>query len=296
MNEHPVRVTHPDKVLFPRDGYTKSDVIEYYAAVADAMLPYLRDHPLAMLRFNQGIDGERFFHKNAPDYFPEYIGRAEIPTAKRTTKMPVVNTLEGLLYVANHNCIEYHLLPVPAGDLLHPDRMVFDLDPSVDDFPKVKDAARWLRDLLDELGLEPFVMTSGSRGLHIWVALDGSATTEEVGDFTSAVAAVLVGRHPDVLTTEFHKEDRGDRIYVDVGRNNPGQHAVCPFSLRARDTAPVAAPIEWDVLDDPDLQPTSFRLGDLVASANEHAAAWDGMHQAKGSSAGLQESLNSIAQ
>ncbi|HYZ90861.1 MAG TPA: non-homologous end-joining DNA ligase [Actinomycetota bacterium] len=275
----PVRITHPDKVLFPRDGYTKSDVIEYYASVANVMLPYLRDHPLAMLRFNQGIDGERFFHKNAPDYFPEFIGRAAMKTAKRTTMMPVVDNLEALLYIANHNCIEYHVLPVRTGDLWHPDRMVFDLDPSTEDFGLVKQAAGWLRDLLDELGLSAFVMTSGSRGLHIWVPLDGAATVEDVGEFTNAVAHVLTSRYPKELTTEFHKQERGDRIYVDVGRNAPGQHAVAPFSLRAKDGAPVATPIAWEALDDAGLTPTSFALRDLPERAEAQSETWKGMRR-----------------
>lgn len=274
-----VKVTHPDKVLFPRDGYTKADMIAYYDGVADAMLPYLREHPLAMLRFNQGIDGERFFHKNAPDYFPDFIERAPFETSKRTTMMPVVGTRDGLRYVANHNCVEFHVLPVPARDLWHPDRMIFDLDPSVEDFALVKQAAFWLRELLDEIGLPAFLMTSGSRGLHIWVPLDGSADVEQVSAFTGGVAALLAGRHGDALTTEFSKKDRGERIYVDVGRNNPGQHAVCPYSLRAKDGAPVATPIGWDELDDPALVPTSYTLANLLGRLSSSGDAWKGMRR-----------------
>ncbi len=270
-----VRITHPDKVLFPRDGYTKADMIAYYDTIADAMLPYLHDHPLAMLRFNAGIDGERFFHKNAPNYFPEFIDRAEMQTSKRTTAHPVVNNRDALLYIANHNCIEYHVLTVPACDVLHPDRMIFDLDPSTEDFDEVKDAARWLRELLDEVGLPGFVMTSGSRGLHIWVPLDGKATVEEVGEFTNLAAELLVARHPDVLTAEFAKKDRGDRIYIDVGRNAPGQHAVAPYSLRAKDTAPAATPIDWDELDDPGLTPTRYTLATLPGRVD----VWKGMRR-----------------
>lgn len=274
-----VRVTHPEKVLFPRDGFTKSDMIAYYDAVSGAMLPFLSGHPLAMLRFNQGIDGERFFHKNAPDYFPEFIERAPLKTAKRTTMMPVINNREGLLYIANHNCIEFHVLPVPADDLWHPDRMIFDLDPSTDDFSLVKDSARWLRLLLEELGFAPFLMTSGSRGLHIWVPLDRSATVEDVVSFAGDAARLLVDRHPDVLTTEFSKQERGDRIYVDVGRNAPGQHAVSPFSLRAKDGAPAATPIEWDALEDADLKPTSFGLRNLPDRLTRQVDAWKGMRR-----------------
>ena len=273
------RITSPDKVLFPRDGITKLQMIEYYDAIADVMLPYMKDHPLAMLRFQGGIDKERFFHKNAPDYFPDYIGRAPMQTAKRTTMMPVVNNREALLYIANHNCVEYHILPVRSDDLWHPDRMIFDLDPSTENFDEVREATLWLRDLLADLGLAAFVMTSGSRGLHIWVPLDGSASVEDVNAFAHGVAELLARQHDDVLTTEFHKEKRADRIYVDVGRNAPGQHAVTPYSLRARDGAPVAMPIDWDEVADTTLTPKRYRLADAPAIVGERGDAWKGMRR-----------------
>lgn len=272
-----VKITHPDKVLFPRDGYTKADVVGYYRAVAEAMLPHMRGHPLAMLRFNQGIDGERFFHKQAPKYFPDFIDRAELPKAKGTTTYPVCNTLEGLLYIANHNSIEFHLLPVTEDDLRHPDRMVIDFDPSTDDFDGVKQAARHARELLESLDLRPFLMTSGSRGLHIWVPLDGSATVEEVMELSDGIASRLAGEHPDLLTTEFTKAERGDRIYVDVARNAHAQHAVAPYSLRAKDTAPVAMPIEWDELDDDRLTPQRYTLASAPDVLEERGDVWSGM-------------------
>lgn len=255
-----VEITHPEKVLFPADGHTKADVVAYYMAVADAMLPFMRDHPLAMLRFNQGIDGERFFHKQAPKYFPDYIARAEVPKAKGTTTYPICNNRKALAYIANHNCIEYHLLPVRADDLSHPDRLVLDLDPSVDDVEQVRAAAVWVRELLDELGLVGFVMASGSRGFHIWVPLDRKSGIDEVHAFAADFAQVLVARHPDELTTEFAKAERGSRIYVDVARNAPAQHAVAPYSLRASDGAPVATPITWDELDDPKMTPQRWSM------------------------------------
>ena len=277
--ERAPRITSPDKVLFPRDGITKLDMIRYYDTVCDVMLPYMKDHPLAMLRFQGGIDKERFFHKNAPDYFPDYIERAAFETSKRTTMMPVVNNCEALLYIANQNCVEYHVLPVLSDDLSHPDRMIFDLDPSTENFDEVRAASMWLRDLLDELGLTAFVMTSGSRGLHIWVPLDGAATVEDVGNFVDGVADVLCQRHPDVLTTEFHKENRGDRIYVDVGRNRPGQHAVTPYSLRAKDGAPAACPIDWDEVEDPKLTPTRYTLATLPDVIADRGDRWKAMRR-----------------
>jgi bifunctional non-homologous end joining protein LigD len=272
-----VAVTHPDKVLFPEDGYTKADMVEYYLAVADVMLPHMRRHPLAMLRFNEGIHGERFFHKQAPKYFPEYIDRVEVPKAKGTTTYPICDNEDALAYIANHNCIEFHLLPVRAEDLRYPDRLVFDLDPSVEDFSEVREAARWVHDLLDEVGLTSYVMTSGSRGLHIWVPLDRKSSTDEVVDFATATAALLVARHPESLTTEFTKVDRGEKIYVDVARNAPAQHAIAPYSLRAKPGAPAATPIEWTDLDDPDLSPQRWTMKTITERLD--ADPWKQMYR-----------------
>lgn len=254
-----VEVTNPDKVLFPDDDITKGEFVQYYADVADAILPYARGHPVAMLRFPNGIKGHRFFQKQAPDYFPEFIRRVEIPKAKGTTNYPVLDTVEGIVYVANQASIEFHLLPTLADKLGRTDRMVFDFDPSIEDFDGVKRGAHMLKDLLDDLGLANYVMTSGSRGLHIWVPLK-ETPMEEVHGFVNGVAEVLVKRDPDLLTTEFMKEARGDRIYVDVGRNRPAQHAVSPYSVRAKPGAPVATPLDWDEVADPKLGPQSYTL------------------------------------
>jgi bifunctional non-homologous end joining protein LigD len=274
-----VKITNPDKVLFPRDSYTKADVISYYRSVSDVMLPFLRNHPTAMLRFNAGIDGERFFHKNAPDYFPDFIDRADLPTSKRTTKMPVVNNIDALTYIANHNCIEFHVLPMLADSLWPTDRMVRDFDPDTETFDGVRQAARWARELLDDVGLTPYVMTSGSRGLHIWVPVSKESTVEEVHDLSGLVADVLVSRYPDVLTREFHRVERGDRIYVDIARNGPGQHAVAPYSLRAKDRAPVATPITWDEVDDDSLTPLRYALADVPALIEKRDDPWKGIHR-----------------
>lgn len=274
------RITHPEKVLFPEDGYTKADMVAYYEAVAPVMLPHMRDHPLAMLRFNDGIHGERFFHKQAPNYFPEYIERLDVPKAKGKTTYPVCNNVEALTYIANHNTIEFHVLPVRADDLSHPDRLIFDLDPSIEDFDTVRAAAQWLHELLDELGLASFVMTSGSRGLHIWVPLDRKSTVEEVVGFASGVAGRLVEQHPGELTTEFSKADRGDRIYVDIARNAPAQHAVTPYSLRARVHAPAAMPIDWTEVDDAKLTPTRYTMADVPRLIAERGDPWKGMRRA----------------
>jgi bifunctional non-homologous end joining protein LigD len=286
------RITHPEKVLYPRDGYTKADVVGYYVEIADAMLPYMRDHPVALLRFNDGLDGERFFHKRTPKYFPDYIDRVQLTISDEKVNYSVINNVEALAYVANHNSIELHLLTVRSDDLWHPDRMVFDLDPSIEDFEQVREATRWLRELLDELGLAGFVMTSGSRGLHTWVPLNRKSDVDEAHAFANDVARVLVERHPETLTTEFSKADRGEKIYVDVARNAPGQHAVAPYSLRARDGAPVAMPITWDELEDPKVTPQRWNI--KSASQRLGSDPWKGMSKKAKSLATARKKLDRL--
>jgi bifunctional non-homologous end joining protein LigD len=252
-------VSNPDKVLFPDDGITKLEFVQYYSDVARAMLPFARGHPVAMLRMPNGITGQRFFQKQAPDYFPDFIPRVEIPKAKGTTTYPICDSAEAIVYVASQACIEFHLLPTLAAKLGRTDRMVFDFDPSIDDFDGVKRGAHLLKELLDDVGLASYVMTSGSRGLHIWVPLK-ETPMEDTHAFVNDVAEILVRRDPDLLTTEFSKEARGERIYVDVGRNRPAQHAVAPYSTRAKPGAPVATPLDWDDVDERELGPQSYNL------------------------------------
>jgi bifunctional non-homologous end joining protein LigD len=254
-----IEISNPDKVLFPEDGITKAEFVQYYADVADAMLPFARGHPVAMLRMPNGINGQRFFQKQAPDYFPEFIRRVEIPKSKGTTLYPVCETGEAIVYIASQACIEFHLLPTLADKLGFTDRIVFDFDPSIDDFDGVKRGAHLLKDLLDEVGLANYVMTSGSRGLHIWTPIR-QTPIEDVHGFVNDVADIIVKREPDLLTTEFSKEARGDRIYVDVGRNRPAQHAVAPYSVRAKRGAPVATPLDWDEVGDRKLGPQTYNL------------------------------------
>ena len=254
-----LEISRPDKVLFPDDGITKLEFVQYYADVADAMLPFAKGHPVAMLRMPNGIKGQRFFQKQAPDYFPDFVPRVEIPKSKGTTTYPICDTAEAIVYVASQACVEFHLLPTLADKLGRTDRMVFDFDPSIDDFDGVRRGAHLLKELLDELGLPSYVMTSGSRGLHVWVPLKDTPM-DDTHDFVNGVAEVLVKRDPDLLTTEFMKEARGDRIYFDVGRNRPAQHAVAPYSTRAKPGAPVATPIDWDEVDDKQLGPQFYNL------------------------------------
>ncbi|MFF9407478.1 non-homologous end-joining DNA ligase [Streptomyces anandii] len=279
-----VPVHRPEKVLLAgaeeddSTGYTKGDLADYHRAVAPYMLPHLRGRPLMLERHPDGPDGPVFMQKNTPDAYPDWITRAEVPKEGGTVTHTVCDDTATLVYLADQGCVTLHRWLSRAGRIRCPDRMVFDLDPPDDDlvdFEPVREAARCLRELLDELRLPSALMTTGSRGLHLVVPLDGRQDVDEVRGFARDVADVLAAAHPDRFTTAARKKDRGGRLYLDVQRNGYAQTTVAPYTVRARPGAPVAAPVAWDQLDDPDLDARRWTIADAV----EHARTgpWDGV-------------------
>ncbi|MEV7796851.1 non-homologous end-joining DNA ligase [Streptomyces sp. NPDC087512] len=269
-----VEVHRPGKVLFPAgngpsgDGeYTKGDLVDYYRAVAPFMLPHLRGRPLMLERHPDGVGGPRFMQKNTPDHYPDWIPRVEVGKEGGTVRHTVCDDTATLLHLADQAALTLHRWLSRTGDLERPDRMVFDLDPSGDDFARVREAAGLLGALLDELELPSMLMTTGSRGLHVIVPLRPRQDFDEVRQFARDVADTLVAAHPGRLTTAARKKDRGDRLYLDVQRNAYAQTAVAPFTVRALPGAPVATPVSWDQLDDPALHARRWTVADAVEQA-----------------------------
>ena len=262
-----VPLTHAGKVLFPGDGLTKEDLARYYADVADVMLPWLRDRPVTMVRYPDGLDGQRFFQKNAPAYFPGWIRRVEVGKEGGVVEHVVCDKPATLVYLANQACIEIHGFLSRADKVEVPDQLVFDFDPpDGQHFGDVRRAALWARDLLDgELGLTCFVRTSGGRGLHVHVALNRRADFDATREFAHQAGEVLARRHPDVITTEQRKDKRGTRIYADVMRNAYAQTVVANYGVRGRPGAPVATPLSWQEADDPGLDPGQFTVATVRA-------------------------------
>ncbi|MFF8261455.1 non-homologous end-joining DNA ligase [Streptomyces virginiae] len=255
-----VTINRPEKTLFPEDGITKADLAAYYRRVARWMLPHLRGRPLMLERHPDGIDGPAFMQKNVPDHYPDWFHRVELPKQGGTVTYPTCDDTASLLHLADQACITPHRFLSKADRPDHPDRLVFDLDPPGEDFALVRAAAHALHELLDELELPSQVMTTGSRGLHVVVALDRRSSFDEVRSFARAAADVLAARNPDRFTTEPRKQARRGRLYLDIQRNAYAQTAVAPYALRARPGAPVAAPLAWADLDDPELTARRWTL------------------------------------
>jgi bifunctional non-homologous end joining protein LigD len=246
-----VEITHPRKVLFPDDGIAKADLAAYYRDVAERMVPLVRDRPVSLQRFNAGIGREGFFQKNVSKGAPPWVKRVEVPKRGGSLWHVLANDAATLVWLANQNAITPHVWLSRADRLDKPDRMIFDLDPPGDgQFALVRRTARELGDVLREAGVEPFAMTTGSKGIHVVVPLRRRHGFDRVRDAAVAVAQRLVERRPRELTMEFYKRKRDGRLFVDVNRNGYAATAVPPYAVRARPGAPVATPLHWDELSD----------------------------------------------
>ena len=279
-----VKLTNTGKVLYPDDGITKGELVEFYGQVADRMLPYLRDRPIAMARYPDGIGKQRIFQKNPAGYFPDWITTVEVKKQDGTLRHVICDKAATLLYLANQACIELHVFLSRMPDLDRPDQIVVDFDPAGPDGPDGFGAARrcalWLRALLeDELGLTCYVKTTGGKGLHVHVPLNRREDFDVARGFGREAADVLAARHPDVVTTEQRKEARGGRVYADIMRNSYAQTAVAPYSVRARPGATVATPLHWEEVEDQGLSPGRFTLRTLASRLSTTPDPWAGMTQ-----------------
>jgi bifunctional non-homologous end joining protein LigD len=267
-------ITNSDKVLFPGDGITKGDLIKYYASISGVILPHLKDRPVTMHRFPDGIEGTGFFQQDISDSFPDYIDRITLDKKEggRITHL-LCNNAATLVYMANLACITPHIWLSRADKLHHPDKIVFDLDPS-GDFEQVRSAAFHLREIAPEVGLEPFVMLTGSRGLHVIFPLNRSDRFDEVRSFAQGLAKALICRHPDLFTIEQYKDRRHGRVFIDTLRNSYGQTSVAPYAVRARAGAPVATPIEWRELGDERVNSRRYSIKSLIDRMAQRNDPW----------------------
>lgn len=276
-----MKITHPEKILFPDDGITKGELAAYYEAVAPVMLPHILRRPVTMERFPAGIGKQGFLQKDVSKGFPDWLERVEVPKKDGVVHHPLVTDVESLLWLANQNSITPHVWTSRAPDVSHPDICVFDLDPSIDDAPMLRKAALSLRDVLEELGLPSWVKTSGSKGFHIAVPLDGKAHMGDVERFAHAVGTLLVSRDPKNLTQEFHKVDRGRRILVDTGRNGWSATHAAAYAVRAKTGAPVSAPCTWEELASGKVGPRTFTLKNMRSRVDRVGDLWGDMRRRK---------------
>jgi bifunctional non-homologous end joining protein LigD len=274
-----IETSKEDKIFFPDADITKGDLIDYYDRIADHMLPLIKDRPVMMHRFPDGIEGKSFYHKDVPDYFPDWIDTVSVKKEGGRVNHVLCNKQATLVYLADQACITPHVWLSRTDRIQNPDRMIFDLDPTEDDFAPVRFAAFKMYELLDELGLESFAMITGSRGLHVIVPLNREAGFDQVRQFAQQTAEFLAEQYPDKLTVEPRKNKRGNRLFLDTARNGYGQTAVAPYSIRARKGAPVATPLDWQELQDTGITARAYSLNNIFRRLSHKNDPWQGLNR-----------------
>jgi bifunctional non-homologous end joining protein LigD len=272
-----VKLSSPDRVLFPGDGITKADLFDYYAAVAPVLVPHLRDRPFTMKRWREGIAGQAFFQKQAPKGMPSWIPTREFRTWPRGGKgesrlvdFPLVNSPEALLWMVQMHCIDMNAWYSRVDKPHRPDFVLFDLDPpdEPDAFALCIRVAHFVKAALDELELESYVKTSGSDGIHVLVPIARRSTFEDTYEFAELVSRNLEGRHPGEVTTEWLKKKRAG-VLVDHRQNGWGKTIASVYSVRPKPGAPVSTPLRWDELTE-NVRPRDFSMRVALERVEEH--------------------------
>jgi bifunctional non-homologous end joining protein LigD len=274
VDRREIAISRPEKVLFPEDGITKGDLIEYYARIAPKMVPHLRDRPLTLERYPNGINTKRFFQKEVSSYFPEWIRRVTVKKVGGTVTHVVCNDTATLVYLANQACVTPHIFLSRTDKLNYPDQLVLDLDPQGEDFELVRSTARAFKELLDELELPAFLKTTGSRGLHLTVPLQRREEYDSVRDFARELAAIVVSQAPKERTLEQLKADRGQRVFIDTNRNGYAQLVAPAYAVRARKGAPVSVPLDWSELEQKSLRPNGYTIRTIFDRVERSRDPW----------------------
>lgn len=264
IGTHIITTTNEDKIWFPKSNITKGDVLNYYEKIAPIMVPHMHDRAVTMHRYVDGITGEDFYHKDAPEYFPTWIERYAVEKKDDgVTEYVVCNNEATLFYLAQQACLTPHVWLSRVDNIHSPDLLIFDLDPAGQPFSFVCEVALKLKHLLETNNLVPFIKLTGSRGVHITVPIKRLYTFDFVRDFARGIAQALIDSDPKNLTMEIRKEKRAGRLFIDVLRNSFGATAVAPYAIRAYEHAPVAAPLFWDELTKKNLTPQKFTITNI---------------------------------
>ncbi|HKK08033.1 MAG TPA: non-homologous end-joining DNA ligase [Gemmatimonadota bacterium] len=283
---HAVELSNREKVFFPDAGITKGDVVDYYRRIAPILLPHLADRPLTLQRFPDGISARGFYQRDRPAHFPPWIESVRLEKVEGGTVDCVVCGDEATLaYLADQGALTLHAWLSRRDRPGEPDRMIFDLDPpgghedpvDPEAFGLVVEGARAIRDLLAGLGLEPHVMTTGSRGVHVTVPLERGPSFAETRAFARDAADLVARRRPRRFTIEQRKAGRRDRLYLDCMRNAYGQTGVAPYAVRARPGAPIATPLDWDELGGPRPGPRTYTIRNIFRRLGQRPDPWRGI-------------------
>jgi DNA ligase D len=282
VGEREVRISHPERVLWPQAGLTKLDLANYIIEVGDAFIAANGDRPVSLQRFPESIDGEQFFSKNPPRGAPDYLRTVMVVyPSGRTHPQLVLDEPAAAVWAVQMNTVVFHPWPSRAGNSDNPDQLRIDLDPQPGtDFGDAIPAAIELRAVLAEAGLDAFVKTSGNRGLHVFAPIEATREFQLVRHAVIAAARELERRMPDRVTTAWWKEERGEKIFVDFNQANRDRTMAGAYSPRALAHAPVSCPLEWDELEGAD--PREFTIATVPERLRTTGDPWAGFGEAPG--------------
>jgi DNA ligase D len=273
-----IRISHPDKVYFSERGETKLDLINYYLRVAEPFLRTTGGRPVLLQRFRDGADGPGFFQKRIPNTAPEWLETTTVSTVNGTpSRALVIADTAHAVWAANLGCLGFHVWPILAADPDHTDELRLDLDPQPGtDFTHVRTTAVELKKFLDELGIVGYPKTTGNRGAHVYIRLEPRWDSYQVRLAAVAVARELERRRPELITAEWWKEDRGERVFLDYNQNCPHKTVFGAWSVRARPGAQVSTPLSWDDIDN--IHPDELTMVTVPERLEKHGDPWADMN------------------
>ncbi len=277
INSHLIEISNENKILFPKSKIKKSDLINYYEKISKTISPHIKDRPIVMHRFPDGIQDPGFYQKNVSDYFPKWISTIKLKKEDGTVEHVLCQNKATLVYLANQACITPHIWLSKKGAIRNPDKLIFDLDPPNTDFDLVIHGAKSLKKLLEKIGLVPFVMTTGSRGLHVVVPLLPKSSYDVVRDFAKDIGKFLENTD-DNLTIQTRKNKRKGRLFIDYLRNSYAQSSVAPYSIRPIENAPVATPIDWDELQRKKMNSQYYNIKNIFKRLKRKSDPWKNIY------------------
>ena len=288
VGDREIELSNTDKLLFKESHISKGDLIDYYEKISDIMLQHIKNRPLIMHRFPNGIDEEGFYQQEASDYFPDWIDTLSVEKKEGgTVKHVLCNNKEILVYLANQACITPHTWLSKAKNVKKPDKIVFDLDPPDGKTALIVKGANILKGILDEKGLTAFLMTTGSRGIHVVVPIHAELVFDKVRAFARDIAETTAQKNQDIPTTEQRKNKRKGRIFIDYLRNSFGQSSVAPYAVRSLKNAPVATPLDWDELSQKDFDARKYTMNNIFQRLGNKKDPWKNFDSKANSIKGL---------
>ncbi|MFW5794581.1 MAG: non-homologous end-joining DNA ligase [Bacillota bacterium] len=280
MNDKKVKLSNLDKMIFPDSKYTKKDIIDYYKKVSKYILPHLKNRPVTLERYPDGITESGFYQKQKSDYFPEWINSYKVNNKDGSkTDYVLINNLDSLIYLANQAVITPHIWLSKKDNINKPDKIVFDLDPAENNYKNLIIIAKEIKKYIESLDLNVFVMNTGSNGLHIIVPINPEFTFAKIHDISKKIAKDIVGKNREIATIEQRKDKREGKVFIDYLRNSYGQTSVTPYAIRPKEKAPIATPLDWEELSDKSFNPQKYTINNIFRRISQKKDPWENIYQ-----------------